>query len=128
MIATTLRFSVKLFFLMAITFWVHSQVAERLAHPLSHDLLTLCYVFNGIIAMIFLYLLLLVSRYDPAILGWVYLLTSGLKFLLFYALIYPNFQNDEFIHKQHPLTFFIPYSVALFLEIYQLIKILNRDV
>lgn len=127
MIAITLRFSVKLFFFMAITFWVHSLLVERLAHPLPQDLLILCYVFNGIIAMAFLYLLLLVSRYEPPILGWVYLLTSGLKFLLFYAFIYPNFQDDELIHKQQLLTFFIPYSVALFLEIYQLIKILNRD-
>jgi hypothetical protein len=47
--------------------------------------------------------------------------------LLFFTLIYPGFQADVLSPKQEFLTFFIPYAAAMTLEIYQLIKILNRE-
>ena len=128
MISTVVRFSIKLFLSMAILFWIHVQIIDHFGHSLFNDLLVICYIFNTSVALAFLVFLLWVSKQSPSLLGWIFLMISGLKFLLFYALIYPSFQVHGLEPKQAFLTFFIPYTVASFLEIRQLIKILNQEV
>jgi hypothetical protein len=113
---------------MAILFWIHVQIIDHFGHSLFNDLLVICYIFNTSVALAFLVFLLWVSKQSPSLLGWIFLMISGLKFLLFYALIYPSFQVHGLEPKQAFLTFFIPYTVASFLEIRQLIKILNQEV
>ena len=108
-------------------FWLHIFAINLLGFSVQDGLLKACYLFNTLIALVFFFLLVFVSKHDPTILGWVFLLSSGLKFLLFFALIYPSFQSTGLSPKQDFLTFFIPYAAALTLEIYQLIKILNRE-
>ena len=108
-------------------FWLHTFAINQLGLSVQDEHLRVCYLFNTIIALVFLFLLLFVSKHDTTILGWVFLLSSGLKFLLFFALIYPSFQATGLSPKQDFLTFFIPYAAALTIEIYQLIKILNRE-
>lgn len=108
-------------------FWLHTFAINPMGFTVQEELLKACYLFNTLIALVFLLLLLFVSKQDPSILGWVFLLTSGLKFLLFFTLIYPGFQADVLSPKQEFLTFLIPYAAAMTLEIYQLIKILNRE-
>ena len=108
-------------------FWLHTFAINHLGLSVQDELLRACYIFNTIIALVFLFLLLFVSKFDPSILGWVFLVSSGLKFLLFFGLIYPSFQDTGLSTKQDFLTFFIPYAAALTFEIYQLTKILNRE-
>ena len=108
-------------------FWLHTFAINQLGLSVQDEHLRVCYLFNTFIALVFLFLLVFVSKHDPTILGWVFLLSSGLKFLLFFALIYPSFQATVLSLKQDFLTFFIPYAAALTIEIYQLIKILNRE-
>lgn len=108
-------------------FWLHTFAINQLGLSVQDEHLRACYLFNTVIALVFLFFLFFVSKHDPTILGWVFLLSSGLKFLLFFALIYPSFQATGLSPNQDFLTFFIPYAAALTLEIYQLIKILNRE-
>lgn len=108
-------------------FWLHTFTINLVGFSIQEELLKACYLFNTLIAMVFLILLFFVSKQDPSILGWVFLLTSGLKFLLFFTLIYPGFQAEGLSPRQEFLTFFIPYAAAMTLEIHQLIKILNRE-
>jgi hypothetical protein len=103
-------------------FWFHTFVINPLGFSGQEELLKASYLFNTLITIVFFLLLLFVSKQDPSILGWVFLLTSGLKFL-----IYPSFQAKELSPKQEFLTFFISYAAALTFEIHQLIKILNRE-
>ena len=126
-ISTLLKFSAKLLLLMTGLFWLHTFAINQLGYTVQDELLRSCYLFNTLIALVFFLLLLLVSKQDPSVLGWVFLLTTGLKFLLFLTLIYPSFQADGLSPKQELLTFFIPYAAATTLEIHQLIKILNRE-
>lgn len=126
-ITTLLKFSAKLLLLMTGLFWLHTFAINQLGYTVQDELLRSCYLFNTLIALGFFLLLLLVSKQDPSVLGWVFLLTTGLKFLLFLTLIYPSFQADGLSPKQEFLTFFIPYAAATTLEIHQLIKILNRE-
>ena len=108
-------------------FWLHTFAINQLGLSVQDQLLRICYLFNTIIALVSFFFLLFISKQDPSILGWVFLVSSGLKLLLFFALIYPSFQDTGLSPKQGFLTFFIPYTAALTLEIYQLIKILNRE-
>ena len=112
---------------MTCLFWLHTFATDRLGLSAQGQILKVCYLFNTLITLAFFLLLLFVSKHNPTILGWVFLLTTGLKFLLFFALIYPSFQRIGLSRMQEFLTFFIPYVAALTLEIHQLIKILNRE-
>lgn len=127
MISILLKFYAKLFLLMIGLFWLHNFAIDQLGLLVQDELLKFCYFFNTIIAVVFLFLLFFVSKYNPSIMGWVFLLCSGLKFLLFFKFIYPIYQVIGLSPKQDFMTFFIPYAAASILEIYQLIKILNRE-
>lgn len=120
-----LRFCARLLLLMTALFCLHFFTIDRLDVSAQGQIIAVCYLFNTLFALSFFVLLLFVSKYNPSILGWVFLITSGLKFLLFFALIFPNFQLIGLSQKQEFFTFFIPYAAALILEIHQLIKILN---
>ena len=126
-ISTALRFLVKLLVVMVFFFWAHLLIINQSDYSVPGGLLKICYIFNTVIAGIFMLLFLFVSKNQTSILGWVFLLTSGLKFLFFFALIYPHFQSQVSESKLDFLTFFVPYTAALTLEIYQLIKILNQE-
>ena len=126
MISFLLKFSAKLLLMMTGLFWLHTFAINPLGFSAQDELLNACYFFNTSIALVFFFLLLFVSKQDPSILGWVFLLSSGMKFLLFFTLIYPSFQAKELSPKQEFLTFFISYAAALTFEIHQLIRILNR--
>jgi len=125
-ISSLLKFSAKLLLMMTGLFWLHTFAIYLLGFSAQNELLNACYFFNTLIALVFFFLLLFVSKQDPSILGWIFLLTSGIKFLLFFTLIYPSFQIEGLLLKQEFLTFFIPYVAAMTLEIHQLIRILNR--
>ena len=126
MIALLLRFCSRLLLLIICLFLFHTLAADRLGLSVQGKILKVCYLFNTLITLAFFLLLLFVSKYNPNILGWVFLLTTGLKFLLFFTLIYPSFQVIGLSRAQEFLSFFIPYVAALTLEIHELIKILNR--
>lgn len=112
---------------MTVLFWLHTFAINPMGFEAQVELLKACYLFNTLIALAFFTLLLFISKQDPSILGWIFLLTSGMKFLFFFILIYPGFHTEELSQMQEFLTFFIPYAVAMTLEIHQLIKILNWE-
>ena len=127
MISTALRFYVILILLMVSLFCTHLLVIDQFGYLVPDGLLLICYVFNIIIAGVLFLFFLFLSKNQPSILGLGLLITSGFKFLLFFTLIYPNFQSQAPESKLDFLTFFIPYVAALSLEIYQLAKILNQE-
>ncbi|MAM16014.1 MAG: hypothetical protein CMC10_01775 [Flavobacteriaceae bacterium] len=83
------------------------------------------YIFNFTITIIFFSFLLISSTFNDSSLGWVFFITSVLKFLAFFIIIYPFFKLDNIIQKIELLNFFLPYTLCLTIEIRQLSKILN---
>ena len=126
MISPLIKFSAKLLLLMTGLYWFHIFAINLIGLSVQDGLLKACYLFNTLIGVIFYYLLLFVSKHNPTILGWFFLLTSGIKFLLFFELIFPSFQLMDLSPHQEFLTFFVPYTTAFSLEIYQLINNLNQ--
>lgn len=50
-------------------------------------------------------------------LAFIFFLISGLKFLVFFKILYPEFKEDGEIRIDEILIFFIPYSIGLIFEI-----------
>ena len=126
MISPLFNFPVKIILSMTCLFLLHTFVLRKMGFSVNDEFVMVCYLFNSIVAIFLFLLFFFVSKHNPSILGWVFLLTSTLKFMLFFQLIYPNFQEIESLKKLEFSSFFIPYTTAMSLEIYQLIKILNR--
>ena len=126
MISTLLNFSVKIILSMTCLFLLHTFVLRKVGFLVNDEFVMVCYLFNSIVAIFLFLLFFFVSKHNPSILGWFFLLTSTFKFILFFQLIYPNFQEIDTLKKLEFSSFFIPYTIAVSLEIYQLIKILNR--
>ena len=57
--------------------------------------------------------------------GWVFIGLSGLKFILFFALIWPQIRQDGITTSGEFASFFIPYLSCLFMELRFLSKRLN---
>tara|TARA_B100001057_G_C22820762_1_gene939284 strand:- start:1459 stop:1800 length:342 start_codon:yes stop_codon:yes gene_type:complete len=110
---------------MVILFVLHTFVLGYFDAVIFQELLITCYVINALTAILFIGFLLWVSRINSALTGWVFLLTTALKFMLFFIIVYPLFQFDKETKTIEFFAFFTPYSLALFLEILQLSKILN---
>ena len=125
MISILIKFSGKLTILMTCLFWLHTFVLKKIEFLVTNEFVFFCYVFNTITAIFFFLLLFFVSKYNPSVLGWVFILLSALKFLLFFKLIYTSFDATELTQKQGFFIFFFPYTTASAFEIHQLIKNLN---
>lgn len=127
MTAMFLRFTFRLSIGAILVLSIHLFILSQQDLPLWDHFLLPSYGFNTAITLIFFWVLLYSSRNKNTYLGWIFLLTSALKFFFFFFLIYPLFTIDGEVQKIEFYTFFLPYSWCLVSEIHQLSKILNRD-
>ena len=58
--------------------------------------------------------------------GFVFLIGSGLKFLLFFLLLYPAFNADGELSSMEFASFFIPYTLTTVVENVVLVRQLSR--
>ena len=121
------KFSLILTLSSFFVFGIHLGFLFFIEYPLWEHYIIPSYLFNVLTALFFYLSLAYVSRKDETQMGWFFLLFSGLKFLLFFALIYPLFKADGVLERQEFITFFVPYVSCLFIEISQLIKFLNSS-
>ena len=59
--------------------------------------------------------------------GFIFMAGSGLKFLFFFLLFYPEYNSDGEMQTIEFVTFFVPYAVCLILEVIYLSKQLNNQ-
>ena len=119
------KFSLILILSSFFVLGIHLGFLFFIEYPLWGHYIIPSYLFNVLTALFFYMCLAYFYRKDQTQIGFIYLLFSGLKFLLFFALVYPLFMVDNVIQRQEFITFFIPYVSCLFIEIRQLIKLLN---
>ena len=119
------KFSLILTLSVILVFAVHLGFLRFIEYPLWGHYILLSYIFNLFTALFFYFGIAYVSKKDQAQTGFIYLLFIGLKFLLFFVLIYPLFKADGVLERQEFVTFYVPYVSCLFIEIRQLIKLLN---
>jgi len=126
-IAILLKFYWRLIMSVTLLFGLHISVLWYQGLTLFDHFIIPSYLFNTFITLVFFTALLFSSREKNLFLGWVFFVTTGLKFLVFFFLIYPLFLSDGALQKIEFFTFFTPYSLCLIIEIHQLSKILNTN-
>ena len=93
-------------------------------HIDKHPIIT-SYTLN--ITVVFLFFLFIdISKKFKHLIGFIFIASGILKFLLFFIFIYPLFNQDNIITKNEMITFFIPYSTCLVYESLVASKILNQ--
>ncbi len=127
MIRPFLNFTLRLTLFVSGLLLVHLLILWLFGKQLFDHFILLSYLFNYFITLIFFAVLLINSKTKDAFLGWLFFITSGLKFLAFFIIIYPLYNLDGTIQKAELFTFFLPYSLCLTIEIHQIIKILNPN-
>ena len=125
MVKSIFFFAVRLLLWTSGLFLLHILALHLTGKTLLENFIFTSYIFNFIITIIFFSFLLISSKFNDSSLGWVFFITSGLKFLAFFIIIYPFFNLDNIIQKIELLNFFIPYTICLTIEIRELSKILN---
>jgi hypothetical protein len=83
------------------------------------------YLTNLIICIASFYVLASLSKKDSTNIGYVFLMFSMMKFGAYFLGFRFYFQMDDIVTKQEYAVFFIPYLLAILVEISFLIKELN---
>ena len=115
-----LNFHVWLILTLTLSFLVHNFIIDS-----SH--LFLLYSLNFSIAIFVYWLVLVLRNKQKESLGYFFLLGTLIKFLVFFLIILPIFNEDEVVTKAEFFSFFIPYIISLFLETKFLISLLNLE-
>jgi hypothetical protein len=122
----TPRYFLPIFILLILlVFSLHLFFLSILNHSLFSDKIIESYLLNFLIAIIIYFLIYQFKDTFKNSLGFLFILGSFIKFLLFYALIYPSFKLDGDISKYEFASFFIPYFTCLIYETLAVSTLLN---
>lgn len=115
-------FIIRLFFILGVVFGIHLLVLDYFNKPLFDALILQAYLVNLAWALVLYFTLFLLRTKFSGQLGFLFLLGSFLKFGLFFLIFDPHYKADNEITSREFLTFFIPYTFTLILEVYSLSK------
>lgn len=113
-------------FVAAIAFFVHLFFNNLLIESITVNQLIYSYVVNMILACSVIILLYVLRKKMKDQLGFIFMASSLLKFVLFFFLFFPQYKADGVLTRLEFLTFFIPYVICLITESVILSKFLNR--
>ena len=123
----TLKFLTILLLALAITFGIHIGVLFALELPLFSDRIVLSYGVNFLLAT-FIYLIIQQTlKKNGTQAGFIFMAGSALKFIVFFSVFYPFYNQDDVMQKTEFTAFFIPYAVCLIMEVAYLSKQLNNQ-
>jgi hypothetical protein len=116
----------KFLLLIVAVFCIHLIILNTTTHPLYSDKIIESYLLNSFIAILFYFLINSLKTKFKNGLGFIFILGSLLKLLLFVVLIYPSFKLDGSISKYEFTSFFIPYFTFLIYETLAVVTLLNN--
>lgn len=125
MIFSISKYLVRFFIVLLIVFGVHLLVKNQTEQDLFEHKLVLAYIINYVIAALVMVFLFVVRNKYKDNLGFLFLIGSGLKFIVFFVLFLPSYKADGVLTKAEFFTFFIPYVSSLLLETFTLSKLLQ---
>jgi hypothetical protein len=122
MISTLIRFLILVPIILA-AFFCHWFLVSGVVHPF----ITKSYLFNLILALIFIVVYSVFKARISTYLGYYFLYFSLLKFFLFFILIYPNMDRTGGLRSPYFLAFFVPYMICLVHEIVFISREMNKS-
>lgn len=124
---STFSFLGILLVVLVVVLAVHLLLLHQMQMPLFADKILLSYTLNyGMAAGI---LLFIQSKFNKKSVhtGFLFLGGSGVKFLVFFLIFYPAYQQDGLMATSEFAAFFVPYASCLILEVGFLSKQLNNQ-
>jgi hypothetical protein len=112
-------------FVATIVFFIHVLINSSIHYAVEINDLIYSYSINVILACGVIILLFTLKKKLKDQLGFVFMGSSMLKFVVFFFLFYPQYNADGELTRLEFLTFFIPYAVCLITEMILLSKFLN---
>ncbi|MGB0175813.1 MAG: hypothetical protein ACPF9D_01520 [Owenweeksia sp.] len=105
---------------------IHLIVRQSQGTPLWDHFIAAAYASNALLAIGIVVFLIKAPASLQNSLGFLFMLGSGLKFILFFAFFYPLYKADGDMSRPEFFTFFIPYAVCLLFETQLLIRVLGQ--
>lgn len=111
----------------AVGLAIHLGILELLEMPLFDHKIISAYILNTILASVLMCVLLLAKGKLQNNLGYLFLIGSVLKLVLYFGVFSPGFKADGELTRPEFMSFFIPYSIGLIVETGALVKRLNQQ-
>ena len=127
MIKSLLRFIVVFATILLITFLIHGSIQNYRGIGFFEMNILISYWFNFILTTIFYFVLLYFRRKKPEQLGFIFLFSSMLKLLLFFAILKPLMSSEEGTKTIEFIAFFVPYGISMICETYSIVTLINKD-
>ena len=115
-----ISFHFYLFIVLGGSYFIHDYIV-------SFDHLILLYVLNISVACFVYWLVFLLRDKQKEYLGFYFLAGTIIKFIVFFKIVLPIFNDNDIVTKTEFLSFFIPYLLSLFVETKSLISLLNTS-
>ena len=119
-------FSIRLILAVLLAFALHLVLLHNVDLPLFENKIRASYVINTILTIGIVYLIFALKKKYPNQIGFLFLGSSFVKFLMFFMLFHGPYKADGNIDTLEFLAFFIPYGICLILETIYLSKWLNE--
>ncbi|MBL4669594.1 MAG: hypothetical protein JKY30_10075 [Flavobacteriales bacterium] len=127
MTKSIIKFAILLVLLLGIVSGIHIAVLDFLSLPLFENKIIDSYFVNFFLTIfIFVGLMKFKDKFAES-LGYIFFIGSFIKFIVFFILIYPSFNENGDVSKLEFTSFFISYAFSLFFEVLSSIKILNKQ-
>tara|TARA_B100001146_G_scaffold225257_1_gene249123 strand:- start:50386 stop:50802 length:417 start_codon:yes stop_codon:yes gene_type:complete len=124
---SSVRFLGLMAVVLLLVFGIHLGILYWNQFPLFSDQIILSYSVNYAMAAILFLVIQRTLGTKASYAGFIFMLGSGIKFLLFFLIFYPKYQADEVMATSEFTAFFVPYSSCLIMEVYYLAKQLNNQ-
>lgn len=124
---TVSLFVITLTLLLGGAFVLHGYIQHILGIGFFEMQIVTTYVFNYILTGLAFFALIYYKNKKSNQLGFIFLFSSLLKFILFFVLIFPGIKASGSLRGAEFAAFFVPYSIGLFMEIFKIVRLLNRE-
>tara|TARA_B100001059_G_C17759611_1_gene542023 strand:+ start:551 stop:937 length:387 start_codon:yes stop_codon:yes gene_type:complete len=119
-------FILRILFFMAVAFGLHFLFLNYLELPLFAHKIIANYIVNLVFGIAIFSILFSIRKKIKNQIGFIFILGGMLKFFLFFAFFYKDYMEDKTLSKIEFFTLFIPYILALVIEVFSLSKWLNK--
>lgn len=119
-------FAKQLIITTSIVFGIHLLLLNVFKQPLFANKIVLAYVLNTLLALIIYGVIYKLRHKYKNGLGFLFMIGSFLKFVLFFLVFYNFYMQDGDISGIEYAAFFVPYFVCLIIETSSLAKWLNN--
>jgi len=119
-------FYIRLLGLSVISFAIHILILKLLGKSLFANRIIASYLINTFTAILIYFIIDNFKHKFKDNIGFIFMMSSFLKFVLYFVFIQPYISNNGIITKFAFFTFYIPYTICLIFETYSLVKLLNN--